>query len=248
MTAGLSLGPFGPALALYAPPGSGPAPAVAVLHGGEGPGAGWSHRFAAILAAHGFLALALEYGEGDVFGAGPIRAVPLPPLAATLAALAGHPRARGLALFGWSKGAEAAALLAALAADELPLAALALHAPPDVVTPAFDPAAFRTGGALPAPDPGAPPAWAWPGREAALRPGTPLPVEAVRAPVFLSSGTADPVFPHAMTLALARRLAEAGRPADLFAAEGQGHGYDWATEPVLWARLTAFLRRHLGGA
>jgi len=78
--AGLSLQQFGTHGALYGP-GEGTAlPGVVILHGAEGPMAGWSHRFAAILAAQGYLALAAEYGQGDFFGAGPIRDVPLPPI------------------------------------------------------------------------------------------------------------------------------------------------------------------------
>ena len=39
--------------------------------------AGWAHRFAVILAAHGVLALPHSYGTGDVWGAGEIGDVPV---------------------------------------------------------------------------------------------------------------------------------------------------------------------------
>ena len=48
-----------------------PLPGVVVVHGAKGPMAGWSHRFAAILAAHGLRALPRSYGAGDFFGAEP---------------------------------------------------------------------------------------------------------------------------------------------------------------------------------
>ncbi|MFN3642154.1 MAG: alpha/beta hydrolase family protein, partial [Gemmobacter sp.] len=126
---------------------------------------------------------------------------------------------------------------------------VAAHAPTGLVTGAFDPAAFRAGlaaGAARLPvDPAGPRAWVWAGRDDRLAPGAPIPIEDCAVPVFLSIGTADPVVDPARTLALADRLAAAGRPADLLVAEGQGHGYDFDTEPMLWSRLAAFFGRHL---
>ena len=236
----LTLEQWGEAGPVYGPaPGERGLPGVVLVHGAEGPGAGWSHRFAAILAAHGFLALPVAFGEGDIFGAGPIAGVDLSAIPAAGRALAAHPRASGrVGLFGWSKGGEAALLVAALASA--PFACVAAHAPPATVTGAVDPAAIRAGAALSrAPD--APRAWVWAGHDAGLAPGTPIAVERAGVPLFLSSGTADAVVPHAEALALAARAPR----AELFVAEGQGHGLDFDAEPLLWARLTAFLRRHL---
>lgn len=248
--AGLSLQQFGTHGALYGPATGDALPGVVLLHGAEGPQAGWSHRFAAILAAQGYLALAAEYGAGDIFGAGPIRNVPLPAVLEAGHALAGHPRASGrVALFGWSKGGEAALIIASLMGPDTPFACVAAHAPTGQVTGAFDPVAFRAALEAGTPrlntDPDGPRAWVWPGHDARLTPGAPIAVEDCAAPLFLSHGTADPIVPVARTQALAERLAQAGRPADLLIAEGQGHGYDFDTEPQLWARLTAFLDRHL---
>ena len=247
----LSLEQFGAHGALYGPASGDGLPAVLLLHGAEGPMAGWSHRFGAILAAHGFLALAAEYGAGDLFGAGPIRDVPLPPLLETAQALAGHPRASGrVGLFGWSKGGEAALILGALMGDG-PFACIAAHAPTGLVTGAFDPDAFRADLVSGAPrlpvDPKGPRAWVWPGKDHLLAPGAAIPVEDCTVPLFLSHGTADPIVPVSRTQALAERLQAAGRKADLMIAEGQLHGFDYDTEPALWARLTVFLHRHLGG-
>ena len=234
--------PHGP---VYGPAEGAGLPGVVVVHGAEGPMAGWSHRFAAILAAHGFLALPVSYGAGDFFGAGAIREVDLSTLPAAGAALASHSRSNGrVGLFGWSKGAEAVLTTAALT-DRF--ACIAAHAPPDRITGALDPATLRAGGRWLLDRPDDPRAWVWPGQDHRLAPGTPLPVTDATAPIFLSTGTADEVWPADQTLRLARRLEAAGRPPELYLAEGQGHGFDYDTEPELWARLTNFLRRHLHG-
>lgn len=229
-----TLGDHGP---LYGPAGAAPCAGVLVLHGAEGPMAGWAHRFAAILAAHGLLALPWGYGEGDFFGSGPIRGVPIAPALEALDALADVPRCTRAGLFGWSKGGELALLLATLAPDKP--AFVAAHAAPDRVCAAFDPDAFRATGATEAADGGR--AWILPGHDAALAPGTPIPIETYPGPVFLSTGTADEIRDPAATARLADRLAAAGRPADLFLAERQGHALDYDHEPRLWSRLLAFI-------
>ncbi len=206
--------------------------------------AGWSHRFAVILAAHGFRALPVSYGTGDVFAAGPIRDVPLEGLRAAVLDLAAHPGVTRVGAFGWSRGAEKLALLASFLGSEDPLAAVALHAGADRVHGAFDPQAFRDGQGGLAIRPDEPAAWVWDG--AAVPPGQPIEIERYPGPVFLSVGDADEVWDHRMTLALAGRLDAAGRPTDLLVAEGQGHGYAFDREPELWRRLTGFFRKALG--
>ncbi|MGY6536138.1 MAG: alpha/beta hydrolase family protein [Pararhodobacter sp.] len=255
---GLSLQQLGTHGALYGPREQGSTaaaglPGVVLLHGAEGPMAGWSHRFAAILAAHGYLALAAEYGSGDLFGAGPIRDVPLPPVLDAGRALAAHPQASGrVGLFGWSKGGEAALILAALMGGAGPFACVAAHAPTGLVTGAFDPVEFRAAMAGGTPrlttEPDGPRAWVWAGKDSQLAPGARIPVEDCAVPLFLSHGTADPIVPVARTQALAERLAAVGRPADLMIAEGQAHGFDFDTEPLLWVRLLAFMDRYLRAA
>jgi dipeptidyl aminopeptidase/acylaminoacyl peptidase len=243
---GLTLGLLGGGWPVYGPAAGAALPGVVILHGGEGPGAGWSHRFAAILAAQGMLALPLSFGTGDVFGAGAIREVDLGIVPAAARSLAAHPRASGrVGLFGWSKGGEMALLVAALGGADF--ACVAAHAAADRVGNAFDAAAFRAGAPAAAFDPAGPRAWTWAGHDAALEPGAAIAVETYGGPVFLSVGTADEVWDHRMTLRLAARLAAAGRPADLMVAEGQGHGFAFDREPELWARLGAFFGRHLGG-
>ena len=132
------LGSFGP---VYGPP-PGPSdaalPGVVILHGSEGPMAGWAHRFAAILAAHGMLALPLGYGEGDFWSAGPIREQPLARVIEAGRALAAEPRTGRVGLLGWSKGGEMAMAVASLMGADTPFACVAAHAPTDTITGAFE--------------------------------------------------------------------------------------------------------------
>ncbi len=234
------LDPHGP---VYGPGPGAAGPGVVIVHGGEGPMAGWSHRFAVILAAHGFRALPISYGEGDFFAAGPIRDVPLEGLSDAISALAAHTGTGEIGAFGWSRGAEKLALLASYLASTQPLAAVALHAGPDRVHSAFDPAAFRTGQGGLETDSAAPAAWTWRGQP--VTPGADIAIEHFPGPVFLSVGDADDVWDPRMTFRLADRLATAGRPADLLVGKGQGHGYAFDREPELWVRLTAFFSKHL---
>ncbi|MEO0991512.1 MAG: prolyl oligopeptidase family serine peptidase [Pseudomonadota bacterium] len=233
--------------ALYGPAAA-PGPGVLVLHGAEGPMAGWAHRFAVILAAQGFRALPFSYGEGSFFGAGPIREVDLGRTEAVLIDFADHPEVTRTGVFGWSKGAEHALLLAAGLGKANPLAALAVHAAPDHVLGAFDPADIGADGwpRLPA-EPDAPRAWTWDKEDAPnLTPGAQIAIELYAGPVFLSHGLEDPVIPAAATRRLAERLTQEGRPPDVFLAESQGHGFSFDREPELWDRLTGFFARHLG--
>ena len=232
-------------LAVYGPADGQALPGVVIVHGSEGPAAGWSHRFAAILAAHGMLAAPWAYGTGDLWQAGPIAGVELPGLVAAGHTLAAHPRCRSVGLFGWSFGGGLVLITAGLQGADGPFRAVASHAGADFVTQAFDPANFLTGEHRRRPAPDAPRAFAWPGEEAALTPGAPLPLDRVQVPVFLSVGDADPVWPHGQTLNVAATLRAQGKAVDLMVGEGQGHGYDFDREPELWARLLAFFGKVL---
>ena len=163
----------------YGPPGGGPFPAVMVLHGSEGAWSGYSYLNAAILAAHGFLAFPLGYSTGgNLWNAGDIVEVPLDRTVKALAALrAFKPGSGKVGLYGVSRGAEHALLVASLMARDkmagLP-DAVAAHAAPDVVCGAFVGAAWRDKG-----DPGWQPwdpgqrAWTWRGTSEELLPTTP---------------------------------------------------------------------------
>lgn len=230
---------------VYGPADGERLPGVVILHGSEGPMAGWGHRFAAILAAQGMLALPYGYGEGDFWSAGRIAGVDLRGVVSAGVRLAAHGRCRGVGLFGWSFGGGMALSVAALQGPGGPFRAVASHAGADFVTAAFDPVDFRKGHRLRDPAPDAPRAFLWPGEDAALTPGAHLPLDRLAVPVFLSVGDADPVWPHQQTLNVAEVLRSQGKPVDLLVAAGQGHGYDFDREPELWVRLRAFFGAHL---
>jgi len=217
-------------------------PGVLILHGSEGPWAGWSHRFAAILAAHGYAALPYRYGEGTVWGAGGIHQVDLAGVLDTGAAFKAHPAVDQVALFGWSRGGEATMHIAAHAGDASPFTAYAAHAPADRVVQAFDAKVIH---GLDRTLPEDARAWIWDGHDEHLVPKMPIEIERCTRPVFLSVGTADEVWDPAMTQNLAQRLTDEGRTVDLFVAEGQGHGFSFDREPELWHRLTQFFEVHL---
>ena len=238
---GLTIEPLGDHGPVYGPPSGDNLPGVVILHGSEGPMAGWNHRFAVILATRGVLALPWSYGEGDFWGAGPIAGVDIRGVEAAVTALRAHPRCRQAGVFGWSMGAELALLTASIVADPARLPFVAAHAPSDIVREAFDPDTFRKEGKRLGNAPNAPPAWVWPGEEARLRPGTPIEIERYSGPVFLSVGDADSIVDPDCTRRLADRLRAADNPADLFIAEGQDHALSFDAEPALWARLLAIM-------
>ncbi|MEL6206162.1 MAG: prolyl oligopeptidase family serine peptidase [Pseudomonadota bacterium] len=235
----LTLEELSPDWPVYGPEAGTDLPGIVLLHGAEGPGAGWSHRFAAILAAHGFLALPVSYGAGSVLRAGLIDQVPIDAFTRAGEALLAHSRCAAVGVFGWSKGSEAALLLAAL--DPGPFRAFAVHAPFASVTGAFDPETFLSSGTIDR-DPCSRPCWIWPGHEDALIPGRPIPIERATLPLFISSGTRDDIAAHSEALQLAER---ARRSVDLFVAHGQGHALSMGFEPTLWASLFPFFRTHL---
>jgi len=104
----------------YGPPGDGPFPAIVILHGSEGGWAGWSHRMAVILAAHGYLAYPHTYSRGgNGWNAGSIKDVSLDRTVQALEALRAFPfAAPRLGLYGVSRGAEHALLVSTLMAAD----------------------------------------------------------------------------------------------------------------------------------
>ena len=236
----------------YGPPGDGPFPAVMVLHGSEGAWSGYSYLNAAILAAHGFLAFPLGYSKGgNLWNAGNILDVPLDRTVDALAALRALPTCSGkIGLYGISRGAEHALLLASLMARDNvgPLPdAIAVHAAPDVVCGAFVGAAWRDSG-----DPGwqawdpAERAWTWRGSSDALLPSTPIEVERYPGPLYLSHGAQDTVWSVQMTRRLEDRLRRNGRCPEVHYLSGQDHSPEGEGENEHHARVVEFLRSSLG--
>jgi dipeptidyl aminopeptidase/acylaminoacyl peptidase len=235
----------------HSPPGDGPFPAILLLHGSGGRWSGWSYRTAAILAAHGFLAIPFGYSNGgNDWNAGNIIDVPLDRTVEALAAL----RASGLSgnrigLYGVSRGAEHALLLTSLMARDgvagLP-DAVAVHAPPDVICGAFNAKVWRDSG-----DPGWQPwdpanrAWTWRGSSDQLLPTTPIEIERFDGPLFLSHGTRDATWSVEMTRRLWERLKQHGRTPEVHLYEEEGHGFSSDAENQQHERLIDFFTRHL---
>jgi dipeptidyl aminopeptidase/acylaminoacyl peptidase len=235
----------------YGPPGDGPFPAIMVSHGSEGGASGWSHRNAAILAAHGFLAFPFAYSKGgNAWNAGNIIEVPLDQSVEALTALRVFPFVnQKVGFYGISRGAEHALLLTSLmirdAASGVP-DAVAVHSPPDVICGAFDARRWRDAG-----DPGwqswdpGQRAWSWRGSSDKLLPTMPIEIERFAGPLFLSHGTADRVWSVDMTRRLVARLHQHGRTPEVHYYDGQDHVPASAAENHHHERLIAFFDHHL---
>ena len=236
----------------YGPPGDGPFPAILLLHGSEGGPSGWSHRLAVMFAAHGFLAYPHSYSRGgNAWNAGSIIDVPLDRTVQALDALRAFPHAGPrIGLYGVSRGAEHALLLATLLEQHglRSVEAIAVHSPPDVICHGFNSAAWRDKGdpGWQAHDPGHR-AWTWQGSSEHLLPTTPLAVEQISAPLFISHGTEDRVWSVEMTRRLEQRLTLGGKNAEIHYLTGQDHMVDGATENALNDKLLDFFELTLTG-
>jgi pimeloyl-ACP methyl ester carboxylesterase len=236
----------------YGPPGDGPFPAILLLHGSEGKWSGWVYRTAVILAAHGFLAIPFGYSNGgNAWNAGNIIDVPLDRTAEALALLRAYELSGNkIGLYGVSRGAEHALLLASLMARDgvagLP-DAIAVHTPPDVICGAFDAKVYRDSG-----DPGWQPwdpaqrAWTWRGSSDELLPTTAIEIERFGGPLFLSHGTQDTVWSVDMTRRLWDRLKRHGRSPEVHLYEGEGHRLNSDAENQHNEQLIEFFARYLG--
>ncbi len=212
---------------------------------------GWAHRTAAILAANGFLCYPHSYSKGgNAWNAGHIEDVEILRTAEALAALRKLAPGNGkVAVYGVSRGAEHALLLASLMAqdemDGLP-DAIACLAAPDVICGAFDARSYRDIG-----DPGwqawdpSRRAWTWNGSSDDLLPTTPIEIERYPGPLFLSVGLEDRTWSPDMTRRLEERRKTADLPCEAHYYDGEGHVPGSEGENKHHGLLASFLQRTL---
>lgn len=214
------------------------APGIVVLGGSEG---GYPDDVAALLATNGFIALSLAYFGADSLPS-ELREIPLDRVARAVAWLREQPGMRPdrVALFGTSKGAEAALLVA----SRIPgVAAVVAYAPSSVAWSCICSEPRRSswsfhGVPLTSVPPGADPAYRpLPGeslrptvnylyRLRSAPPGATIAVERIAGPVLLVAGGDDQLWPSlAMANAiLARRARSGGHPDDqLLSYPSAGH-------------------------
>ena len=222
---------------------------IVCLHGSEGGWAGWNDLYCALFAAHGFAALSRNYTRKAQWLTHPdIDDVPLEGTETALAAMRTEmaPFGCGTGLFGISRGAEHALLVAQLLVEdccaEVP-DAVAVHSPPDAAWPAFIVADFQTG------EPWAGdltrPAWSWRGAHVRTRPGTPLCPGTVPYPVFIAQGTDDRTWDADMARRLVARMTEHRCSPEAHFFEGEDHIFRAAARNREWELMADFFAKHL---
>lgn len=230
-------------------PSEAPRGGVVCLHGSEGGWAGWNDLYCALFAAHGFVALSRNYTKVIHWPTPPdIDDVPLEGTVVALDAMRAEvaPFGCGVGLFGISRGAEHALLVAQLLAEdgaaEVP-DAVAVHSPPDVAWPAFMVADFQTG--KPWAGDRMRPSWSWRGTHERTRPGTLLCPGPVPYPVFITQGTDDRTWDADMARRLEARMSDNGCPPEAHFFEGEGHIFRAPARTREWELMTRFFAKHL---
>lgn len=261
---------------LYLPNDGEKHPGVLLLHGSGGGLRSGTIREAQAMAANGYAALAFCYAgclsatDRDVFRPNlETLHVDLEQTAAALKWLAASAYVgdgKKVALYGVSRGAEQALLVASLLADD-PAArkpdAVAVHAPSDVVVGGWnwywrDDVCLgkSTGGtwnplcgaAPPAADEPWPQAWVWRKNPDLVAIDRTIPVEKITVPVFISHGELDQVWSADRTHHIVAQRAAAGLTTDAHIFPGQGHGFQTAQDFERISMLYDFFARNLGGA
>ena len=233
---------------LYVPKIDRPCPSILVLHGSDGGAAGWSHWQALLFAMQGFRTFAPSYCKGgNSWHAGDILDVDLDETEEAIIWLRQHELSNDkVGLFGVSRGAEHALLVASLMAETdskgLP-DAVAVHSPSDTIVGAFIAKNFdpNESGIW---DPSLR-AWRWRGSSDNLLPTSPIRIEQYHGPIMLTHGAADSVWTVDCTRRLEARLTAQGKKPEVHYYEGQDHGFTPDAHNVQHERTVAFFARHL---
>lgn len=256
--------------ALFVPNDGKPHPGVVLLHGSEG--GTWPYWMieAQALAYEGYAALAYCYAScpsGDdrdlYLPRTEIHRVELKQTYDALEWLAKSSFVGGkkVALYGYSRGAEQALLLASLLADgkfAVQPAAVAVHAPSDVIWPGWN---WQWGndlcrkhdgtwnaicGVAPPPQGQGIQGWLWNGDTKPVAPTKRIEIEKFKGDVFIVHGEQDRVWPADMSRRIQKTLEKAGKKVEAHFVPGEGHIFkpDARFQEREW--LLQFLSRTLG--
>ncbi|HEY4223537.1 MAG TPA: prolyl oligopeptidase family serine peptidase [Myxococcota bacterium] len=233
--------PF-PGSHLYVPNDGKPHPAIVLLHGSEGGDAGFSDAEAIALAQKGFATLAFDYVGKSAGLPKELANVEITRASDAARWLKDVPEVAGkkVGLFGASRGAEQALLLASLQQDTSTFAAVAAHAPHATVVGSFN---HKTGGPVLDKAGAEQPAWLVDGKP--INSGA-IAIENFAGPVFLSQGTKDEVWDVGQTKTLARRLERAGKKPEVHLYPGEHHALGFGAERKNEDALASFFHHALG--
>jgi dienelactone hydrolase len=242
---------------LFTPETAGPHPAVLVL-GGSGGGFQWCSESAALLASHGFAALALGYFGLEGLPA-TLDRIPLEYFDRALAWMTGQERvdAKRIGVLGVSRGGELALLLAA----SFPrIRAVAAFVPSGILWPAFPTSGHAAwtshGQELPCAGLMAPVEWTRMLAEAGVADESPasyflclkdpavveaatIPVERIQGPVMVVTGGSDGLWPSEALAAFALRRLEQHR----FPYRVEHLSYPDAGHAIGWPNVTSTMIR-----
>ena len=234
-----------PASQVFHPEGP-PKGVVVLLHGSEGGQAPYSAYLAKRLADDGYVAAVFCWYDCGGTAPDVIQRVPLERTVAFVDWVrANDGSGLPLTLYGASRGAEHAVLLASLLKADDRLDAVAVHAPSDTVVASFDPATWN---AITV-DGGYDAAWTWEGEPLYGERSTPpfgtgprIAIEDYPGPLWLSHGEDDPLWPAVRSRALAgSRTPE--QPTELVVWPDMGHVPSPRQFEEVVGSLEAFLER-----
>lgn len=219
-------------------------PSLFFLHGSDGGASGWRDSEAIKWAQRGFIVMPYAY-FGVPGGPAGLGGVPLDRAFAAMRYLRGTPQAKNekLAVFGTSRGAEMAVLLASLPDAANLIDAVIAHSPQDRTQASItvqqhgrlDFVRDSMGVQVPA----------WTYRNRFIPDGSPIALSRFAGPILLTIGTNDEIWPAAGTYALERQLA--GRAnAQVVRFLGEAHGLSPAAETAATLKRLQLLRSAIG--
>jgi dienelactone hydrolase len=241
-----------PGSRLFVRPDAIPAPGILMLHGSEGGSAPYIDDDARPLAEAGFAVVTFCW-FGCAGRPNRIYHIPLEDTLAGIAWLRGSAAVGGrrVGLYGVSRGAEQAVLLASL--EPSAMASVGVHAPSDTIVASYDPA---TEDGIYEQDPSSgqwifAAAWTWKGsplygeKDSFSTPGPRIRVEDYPSDMYLSHGVADTLWPVQRSRNIEASRTTAGRPTEAHYWDGQDHILMGTAAQQFITTLTAYYHRTL---